>query len=336
MRSSAFRAFVSVVSMCACFAYQPISPAWAQSGESLAAGRALFDEGMQLLERGKYAEACPKFEASLARLPGNGTRGKLAECYEKIGRTASAWALYREVAVLAARAGDATRQQVAVDRAKALEPKLARITVTAATTPGLIVKRNGEPLVQGELGSAIAVDPGEVTIEATAPERKPWSHRVKIEQGASLRVEIPALPSSTETSRAVVQPKAPLRTEVQPMSPSHYGPQRAIGLLVGGAGLFTMAAGGLLGLTAKASYDDAFEKDCSHSDNTCNEEGQRATDAARDRALVSTIVVGAGAAMAVTGAVLFFTARKRHSDYVLRVAPSVGIGQAGLVVSGRL
>ncbi|WP_394843582.1 tetratricopeptide repeat protein [Pendulispora brunnea] len=340
MRRSVFRAWVSVVGVCACFAYQSVSPvssAWAQTGESLAAGRALFDEGMQLFERGKYADACPKFEASLARLPGNGTRGKLAECYEKIGRTASAWALYREVAVLAARAGDATRQQVASDRAKALEPKLARVTVKATATPGLVVKRNGEPLVPGELGSAIAVDPGDITIEASAPERKPWSHRVKIEQGGSLQVEIPPLPP-VEAPRAVAQTAPPPPREEETPAPrsSGLGWQRTAGIVAGGAGLATMLVGGYFALSAKSTYDDAFNGDCSHADNTCTAAGQRDTESAHDKATVSTILVGTGAAIAVTGAVLFFTAPKAPSNHAVRVTPSVGLGQAGLVVSGRL
>ena len=47
-------------------------------------GRALFDEGVALGKQGRWAEACPKLAASLERFPGIGTRGKLAECYEKI------------------------------------------------------------------------------------------------------------------------------------------------------------------------------------------------------------------------------------------------------------
>lgn len=45
---------------------------------------------MRLFAEAQYGEACEQFEASLALVPGMGTRGKLAECYEKVGRTAIA------------------------------------------------------------------------------------------------------------------------------------------------------------------------------------------------------------------------------------------------------
>src|SRR5437870_5793325 len=102
------------------------------NADEQAQGRALFDEGAALAKEGRWTEACPKFEASLKHFPGLGTRGKLAECYEKLGRYASAWQLWRDVAQLAMRAGEPTREQVASEHAKALEPKLSYITVAVA------------------------------------------------------------------------------------------------------------------------------------------------------------------------------------------------------------
>ncbi|WP_394843495.1 tetratricopeptide repeat protein [Pendulispora brunnea] len=311
------------------------SAASAQTGESQAAGRALFDEGIRLFERGRYEEACPKFEASLARYAGIGTRGKLAECYEKIGRTASAWALYREVAALAGRAGDSDRQALAEERSKALEPKLARITVTVAaggSVPGLVVKRNGVALVAGELGSAIAVDPGEVVIEASAPQRKAWSQRVPIQAARAARVEVPVLGPEEAAAPAIGQ--HPIEKDTGSPS-SHYGWQRPAGLVVGGVGVATMLVGGYFGLSAKSTYDDALNGNCNDGTKTCNEAGLEDTDRAKDKALVSTILVGAGAAMTITGAVLFFTAPKRTSATALRVAPDTGVGRVGVVLSGR-
>ncbi|WP_394832960.1 tetratricopeptide repeat protein [Pendulispora rubella] len=310
------------------------SMASAQTGDSQAAGRALFDEGMQLFERGKFTEACPKFEASLARFAGIGTRGKLAECYEKLGRTASAWALYREVVALAARAGDADRQALGEERAKALEPKLARLTITVAaggSVSGLVVKRNGVALAAGELGSTIAVDPGEVVVEATAPGRKTWTQRVPAEAAHTARVEVPVLEADAAKAEAPEKiGDMPPKSET-----AHYGWQRTGGLVIGGVGVATMLVGGYFGLSAKSTYDDAFKGNCNDSTNTCNSQGLQDTDSAKDKALVSTILVGAGAAMTVTGAVLFFTAPKRVSGTALRVAPDGGVGRAGVVVSGR-
>ena len=117
-----------VSALALCVVLPALAPAArAASPQDKAAAQALFDEGMKQFKAGNFKEACPKFEASLARFEGLGTRGKLAECYEKVGKVASAWAAYREVAVYAKRAGDKRREQVAEDRAKQLERLVARI-----------------------------------------------------------------------------------------------------------------------------------------------------------------------------------------------------------------
>src|SRR5690349_506197 len=90
--------------------------AQAQSGAENAAAQALFDEGQSLFKANDFAAACPKFEASLAKFDGLCTRGKLAECYEKVARFASAWAMWREVGVLAKKVNDEKRQQIAEER----------------------------------------------------------------------------------------------------------------------------------------------------------------------------------------------------------------------------
>src|SRR5262245_20973343 len=68
----------------------------AQSSSDAAAARALFAEGRKLLDEGKFNEACPKFQESLRLKPGIGTRFNLADCWEKSGRTASAWGEFLE------------------------------------------------------------------------------------------------------------------------------------------------------------------------------------------------------------------------------------------------
>src|SRR6476661_10803784 len=70
---------------------------------------ALFGEGRRLMSAGRYAEACPKLEASLKLDSGVGTMLNLAECYEKNGQTASAWTEFREAVSAARDAGSKDR-----------------------------------------------------------------------------------------------------------------------------------------------------------------------------------------------------------------------------------
>src|SRR6185369_4715015 len=99
------------------------APAFAEASSSdKAAAEALFDEGRRLAQAGKFAEGCPKLEASQKLDPALGTLLNLADCNEKLGKTASAWAQYREATSLARAAGSAEREKFASDRSKALEP----------------------------------------------------------------------------------------------------------------------------------------------------------------------------------------------------------------------
>src|SRR5687768_18046990 len=109
----------------------PAPRAYAQrSVDNKAAAEALFDHAKRLHAAGRYAEACPKFAESQKLDAGVGTLLYLADCYEKIGQTASAWAGFREAAAAAKNAGQEEREKIARDRAAGLEPQLSRLTIT--------------------------------------------------------------------------------------------------------------------------------------------------------------------------------------------------------------
>ncbi|MDB4996135.1 MAG: putative rane protein, partial [Myxococcaceae bacterium] len=95
-----------------------------------AAAQQLFSDAKKLIAENKWADACPKLEESQRLDPGMGTQFNLANCYEHVGKTASAWAAFIEVAGQAKAAGQAPREKAARDRANVLEPKLSKLTVT--------------------------------------------------------------------------------------------------------------------------------------------------------------------------------------------------------------
>ena len=96
----------------------------AQGAANRAAAQALFDQGRNLMKDGKFDEACPKLEESQRLDPAIGTQFNLASCYEKAGKTASAWTLYLEVAAETRKLGQSQREEVARSRAKVLEAQL--------------------------------------------------------------------------------------------------------------------------------------------------------------------------------------------------------------------
>src|SRR5262249_13660236 len=94
-------------------------PARADGGDEASAQK-LFDEGRALVVERRFAEACPKFAASQQLAPSGGTLLNLADCYEKNGQLASAWAKFHDVASRAQHAGRADVQRMAEERIKQL------------------------------------------------------------------------------------------------------------------------------------------------------------------------------------------------------------------------
>lgn len=324
----------------ACAAFAVAEPARADDAKAQAAGRALFDEGVALMNANRLAEACPKLEASLEKFPGIGTRGKLAECYEKAGRLASAWLTYKDVARYAASSGDATREKVASDRATAIEPKLAYLTVAgpAAEIPGLVVKRNGRPI--DKLGAPVPVDAGLVVVEASAPNKKPFTTQVLAASGQTSTLEIPPLEPAQPARAAPASTAGTAATadyEANAVRTSESNWQKPVGFVMGGAGLVALVAGGFVGLSAKSSYDDAFDSGrCDRDTRSCNAEGQKATEDARSTATTATILAGTGGALLVGGVLLYLTAPRAKPPSALRVTPNVAPGHAGIVIGGTL
>lgn len=301
----------------------------AEDAADKAIARQLFDEAVTLMEAGKAAEACPKLEASLKRYGGVGTRGKLAECYEAVGRIASAWAMYRETAVLAGKAGDSAREQIAGERARQLEPKIAYVifqVTSAADVPGLTLKtKNGDVLERALAGSKIPIDPGKFTLEVSAPGYVSKTISSDVAAAAVVNVDIPVLVAAPKTTGAPGS-DAPQATW-----------QKPVGLALGGAGVVGLALGAVFGLSASSTYDGAFDSgQCNRATKTCSVAGQAETESARSKATASTIFFVAGVVLAGAGVTLFLTApkNKEKSATATKLVPLAGPSVAGAMLSG--
>lgn len=321
------------------------------SAADKAAAQTLFDQGRKLLSQGKYAEACKRLEQSQHIDPGIGTLLYLADCYEKSGRTASAWATFREAASEARAAGESRRAEAGSDRADKLESKLSKLAIkvspAAQSTPGLQVKRGSETVRPGLYGEPIPVDPGEITVEASAPGYRTWKKQVKVGSPAdSVTVTVPplskAVAAKSGSAPAAPPPapappsKPPPKAAPRPSPPADTGTggstRRTVGLIVGGAGVVGIGIGSFFGIRAFQKNSDA-RKLC--PDNRCtSQDGVTLTNDARNAATISNIAFGAGAAALATGVVLYLTAPSAHST-ALRLQPSVGDAGAAMNLEGR-
>ncbi|MFZ5893699.1 MAG: tetratricopeptide repeat protein [Myxococcota bacterium] len=307
------------------------SLAVAQSSGDKAAAEALFVEGRKLMEAGRYVDACPKFEASQRLDPGVGTMLNLAECYEKVGRTASAWAEFREV-ISAARAADSKeREALARERAAALESKLSRLTIAlsaeASATPGIEIRRDGAVVDSAELGTSIPVDPGKHVIEANAPGRQKWYKTVELNaDNTQAQVLVPALTAVVDNTG----PGTSGGVNVDAGTSSSSGStQRTIAVVTGAVGVVGLAVGTVYGLQASSKWDDA-KKGCTDYPYGCSGKAVDEGDQAKKFGTLSTVGFAVGAVGLAAGAVLWFTAGSKTEQQA-----SVGVGLGNIVVKGR-
>jgi serine/threonine-protein kinase len=267
------------------------SPAWAASAQDQAAAEALFKEAKQLATQGNYAAACPKFVESQRLDPTAGTLLNIGQCYEKLGKTASSWGAYKEAEMVARGAGDTEREQGAARLAAALEPLLPKLVVVVpqgARVPGLEVKRDGTVVGEGQWGSPLPVDPGEHTIEVSAPGRQPLETLARVAAGpGTTTVEIPALAVG---------------------SSSFWNAQRSAGLVVATVGIAGVGVAAALGALA-LSKNSASKLSCDPANpNLCNDKGAALRSDAITFGNASTAAFVVGGVMVAGGIVIFVTA----------------------------
>jgi hypothetical protein len=305
--------------------------ALAQDPQKVSAAQVLFDDAMAQMSRGEHAAACPKLEEAQRQLPeGLGIKEQLGFCYEGAGRLASAWSQWRVLEDLAGKANQATRMRLAVQRAAALRPRLATLTVEvpaeAAGLAGLVVKRDGIEVGSALWGTEVPVDKGAHEVYAVAPGYTPFRQKVEVAaDGAKVSVRIPVLGREAG---------APATPDITPEPAAKGGWQRPVGivgLVVGAAGV---AAGAVLGGLAIAKKDESNAGPCM-PDNQCTQEGVDLRKEARFFGDVSTVAIIAGGVLAAGGLTLVLVAPDQAKPGQDPVTARLRAVPGGLFVDGR-
>jgi len=272
------------------------------NAEHRAAAVVLFRQARDLMAQKKYAQACPKLEEALRLVRGVGIQFNLAECYEKVGKLASAWTHYLEVLDLSQRASDSAREKIVRQRVAALEPRLSRLRVVVSQpAPGQQIKRNGVAVRSPLWGTAVPVDPGIYELEASAPGREGWQTRRKVEgMGQTVEVVIPALRHEVALD---------VRPEPKLTMPRRY---QVASWMLAGVGVASVAVGATLGGLAIADKNNADEL-CPKPD-ACYDPGAELVDAARVKANAATVLLGIGAsALLGAGGLWLLSPRQRET-----------------------
>lgn len=254
----------------------------------------LFQSGRQLMTAGDYEKACPLLRDSQKADPQPGTQLNLALCYEKLGKTASAWSTYLDLT----QSGGPLQQQVAKAALERLGPKLSRLKIDVCFDPNfdsskLVVSRNGEELGASVLGRPSPVDAGEYLIEGRAVGYAKWSRTVKVAADGDLEaiaicdlVRDPTLPG------AALESPAPAGSPPVSIAAAASAPQPAPrrdstpAYIAGGTSAVAAVFGTIFGIVAAGQKNHAMGE-C--SGKTCSAEGWNRLGSAKTSADVSTV-----------------------------------------------
>ncbi len=335
---------------CVCMSLSVAAPAAADASDK-AAAEALFQQGKNLMGQKQYQEACEKFRTSQELDAGLGTLLHLGDCYEKLGRTASAWATFEEAASVATGRGDAGRQQVAQSRAASLKPQLSYVVIRSAQPlpSGATVSRDGRPVPEALWGSPVPVDPGTITIRVTAPGYQEVSVDVKVPAVAAAPIEmvlppmtkvdttdpLGAAPATSSTpngasNSAVLDPNQNTAPRAEDDGASS---QATWGLVLGGAGIVAVGVAAVFTLTGYTAYQDSLDDCSAANENSCGVTGNQARQDAISDLNLATIVGTAGAVVLGAGVVLYVTAPSAPPPSGIEQALStrgVGLGYQGV------
>jgi serine/threonine-protein kinase len=304
--------------------------------DSKAAADTLFDEGKKMLAEGDIDHACPKFEASLKLADQLGVRLNLADCYEKQGKTASAWAEFREAASRAEKKAD-KRAEFAHQRADALAPKLVKLQISvpaASRVPGLAVRRDGTPVPAEAFDVAFPVNPGGYIIDASATGYQTWQGRVDASKpGETVTIEVPRLGAAPHEAEPAKLPPtsehASKPDEEEPKVIDHSAARHSrhvLGIGVAGGGVALLGVGVGLGLAAKSKWD-SVGMHC-NAMHVCDATGVSINSSARALGNAGSVIGGVGIAAVAAGAVLYLTApaaRQVIEHARVDVSPSGGV-----------
>jgi hypothetical protein len=305
----------------------------------VSSAEALFREGRRLMKEQKLAEACEKFEASERIDDSVGTLLNLADCREKNGQLATAWATFLKAASTARTKHD-DHEAAAKQHAAALEPRLAYLTISvpdASKVDGLVIKRDDVVVDTALWNTGVPVDAGRYKISGEAPGHEAWSTVIDVrEERQHASVEVPRFKPLRELSKVVVPEVKPAATPAQPDAdepaetdtPSRFTTLRKLSVASAVVGAGGIGAGVYFGLTAKSL---AKQSDAICPGHVCGD--AHALDlnhqAQRD-ALASEVLFGVGGAAVAGAVVLWVVGAPSHATLV----PSANDHEAGVSLVG--
>jgi hypothetical protein len=292
---------------------------------------ALYREGVQLANAGRWKEAVQRFLQVVAIRSAPPALYTLAQAEEHTGALASAEKTY-EKALTAARASGASDVADAAARAlSAIAPRVPRLVIVSpAGVDNATATIDGVP---APIGETVKVDAGDRLVVVSAPGRRSFEATVRVAEGQSLDVR-PSLAPAAEAEAApkpglASTPESPVAAEpAQRGGPSSFP---TVPVVVGAVGIAAGATGLVLRLVGQSQYDGA-SSNCTANACTSQSDVDRG-NAGRTQIIAGTVLLGVGAAAVGSALVLWFVAPRRDDGVHVGVLPN-GHG-GGAFLSGR-
>lgn len=181
------------------------------TADSSARAANLAREGRALIAKGQVEEGCSKLSESVRESPRSSVAMEAASCLEKQEKRALAYLALDDAIAAAKQERSATMEATARKRQKALEPRVAWLTLSGAPA-NVTLELDGSEFVPASDGSALAIEPGEHAVTARSPGKQDWKWSEVLKPGQRVSVSIPALEDVPPEAPAV-PPKAELAQE---------------------------------------------------------------------------------------------------------------------------
>ncbi len=312
--------------LAAALAVLPAPQVFAQGTEAdRATARALAREGHEALQRGDFTLAEDRFRRADQLIHAPTLVVDHARALVGLGRLVEAHERYalvlREGVAPNAPAAWKRAYQAAEKEIEALKPRLAWLTINVTGPEEPTVLLDGNEVPGAALGVRRAADPGERTIQASAPGYLPREETVTLGEGEERTLELILDP---DPSAIALEPEP--EPEPAPLLPPPR-PNRTLSYVlwgVGGAGIALGATTSILFLNTRSQLQDA----CA-SGRCPATEGDR-VDRYNLYGTLSAIGWGVGLAAAGAGTALFFATQTAEAPpQGAFISPYLGVGSVG-------
>lgn len=281
----------------------------------------LFDEGRALFDEGAFDAACAKLLESASLEPRVGTFGKLATCEERRGRLVVAHTLWLQTRDLARETAD-DRLAVVEEELARLERSLpkVRVELPAGASSAVRVRLDGAEL--GSPGLAHPIDPGEHTVQVTAPGKRPFEQRIVAQaDGHTQVIEVPSLSDE------------PVKADSGAGDGSGIGAWSVVGAATVGVGVVGVALGAFYGGLAAGRLEEAENRGCNRE--PCSPDAAQLLADARSAGDASTALFVVGSALVAGGLTLWILAPDGDDEAAsLGATAAIGPQRAGLSLGG--